>query len=126
MSIDLVRKLVVVADHPTDITGRIYPYQELLNACESHKDKELLGSFVGISTGTDFDLSKTAIKCKNLRMEGTALVADFTILDTHYGVQLQKIVEEHQMVLSPRGVGEYDSTGKICNYTLLGIDVRLC
>lgn len=122
MAVEVVKKLIVVADTP-DAVGRIYPREELLKVAESNEGKTILGSFVGIDC-TD-DVSKSAIQCSKIRMEGNALVCDFKILDTAHGYTLQTMIREHAVALTPFGVGKLENN-IVSDYELRQINVKMC
>lgn len=123
MSVEVVNKLIMVADHPNDKSGRVYPREELVKLVEKFKNVDVIGSFVGVDIT---DKHKVAITSKNFRMIGNALICDFTIMDTPNGFTLQNMIHNHQLALTPRGRGNVDlKTGRISNFDLISIDVKL-
>ncbi len=124
MSIKVTKKLVMVAEAPND-EGIIYSREELLGVVEKYKDSRVFGSFYNANEPNNFDIEKLAIECYNLVLEGNALICDFTILDTHYGVTAQTILNTHSMVLTPTGKGNVDSSGNVTGYELISIDIKL-
>lgn len=120
MALTLHNKIVIIADTPNEY-GVTYPRDTLLKLCED-PEKEYHGSFINVDTT---DESKTAIVAKNLKMSSNVLLGDFTILDTPYGAQLQKLMQEHHFALTPHGYGVVDEDGIVSDYELHNINIKL-
>lgn len=122
MALKFVSKLVMVADAAQQLTGRIYPRDELVKLAEAHAGQDIYGTFVGVDVD---DASKHAIKASNLRMVANSLVCDFELLATPNGHALQNMLDIIPMVLAPRGRGKVAADGTVSEYDLISIDVKL-
>lgn len=125
MAVELKQKIVVVADMVMPHSGNIYKRDTLIEVIKDVSNREVYGTFVGVNSGYDFDMSKVAIRCYNFALIGDALVCDFTIMDTPYGATLSSLLEYHQMKLTPTGYGDLHEDMTITNYNLLSVDVMM-
>lgn len=132
MSIPVKGKTIIVADVVQPSTKRIYPADELQKAVDRfNESKKLHGTFFNCQFDITEDMpnEKTAIQVDSLKMDGGALVCDFTIMDTPFGVLMQKYIHDHKFQLTPRGVGKQkvnkDGSCTINDYTLISVDVKL-
>lgn len=98
MTVEIKNKILVVADTLL-ADGRFFPREVILNWADNQKE-EYFGSFINV----DFfnNPEKVAISANNLRVESNVLLCDFKVLDTLYGIMLQKYIREHQFMLTPK------------------------
>jgi len=103
-----------------ELTGRIFPLEELEKIVERSKETPIYGE-IGRSTHSVLNVENLSHKIENIRFEDRHLVGDMTFLKTPCGNILKNIpVTDYSFRV--RGVGHLIDGKIVDNFHLISID----
>jgi len=114
---------ILLLKNLTDINGRIYKKEELLEQILK-LNKPLLGEF-GSESSTDIDLSKVSHSIDNIKFDlNDDLYGDITILPTPMGKVLNDLLNETQTLIrfGIRATGLVDENYQVSDLKLITFD----
>lgn len=116
----ITTRTILTVDVPNK-NGRVYSSAAIEEALAKAKDGH------GALTPNDSeDINYWSHAYTNLRLEGSELKADITVMDTPHGTILQQMLAEGiGIAFRPRGIGQIKKNGditEIYDYTITSID----